>query len=71
MDLNILLEMEDFAYDWEFLLSFLREFYIFRLSLCFFLFFQVDKVIAGIFGSEGSKSYRKEVLINTIKYSFI
>lgn len=37
----------------------------------FFLFFQVDKVIAGIFGSEGSKSYRKEVLINTIKYSFI
>lgn len=37
----------------------------------FFLFSQVDKVIAGIFGSEGSKSYRKEVLINTIKYSFI
>lgn len=71
MDLNILLEVEDFAYDWEFLLSFLREFYIFRLSLCFFLFFQVDKVIAGIFGSEGSKSCRKEVLINTIKYSFI
>lgn len=28
-------------------------------------------IIAGIFGSEGSKSYRKEVLINTIKYSFI
>lgn len=71
MDLNILLEVEDFAYDWEFLSSFLREFYIFRLSLCFFLFFQVDKVIAGIFGSEGNKSYRKEVLINTIKYSFI
>lgn len=71
MDLNILLEVEDFAYDWEFLLSFLREFYIFRLSLCFFFVLQVDKVIAGIFGSEGSKSYRKEVLINTIKYSFI
>lgn len=87
MDLNILLEMEDFPCDWEFLLKmFYRIFWensIFLDYLCVFSFFQLDKVIAGIFGSEGSKillfhilgfhiiSLERNIInINIIKYSF-